>query len=377
MPANWKTFLSILTAFGIAACAQGLDVGPTVEDQKREASEKQGDREALARALENQIDFDEADADSIRERFAQITTKKRPVFTKSHGCVRAEFSIPKHDPGHAVGLFAEPTELPKPAWLRISSDTRPTTPDQANSTVGFALKVLDVPGEKILEGEKNFPTHDFLLQNHHVFFVDTAKDFMEFTEAIFAGKLTEYKASHPVTAQTLDDMTKVVENVRAAEFHSTTPFRFGMEDHAKYRVKSCGDVASVAVPDITADPNYLATRFAADVADENVDVCFELQVQLRIDDMPLDEGTVAWNPEESEFKTVATVVVPTQDIAANSGLCEKMSFTTWHALPEHRPVGSVNEARGVVYKAIADLRREKSGVSVGFPDADGNIVVPR
>ena len=66
-----------------------------------------------------------------------------------------------------------------PAWVRFSSDTLPTDPD-SKTTLGIGIKLFGVPGEKLLgDGD----THDFILQNFDIFFVDTAKDMCEFTRA--------------------------------------------------------------------------------------------------------------------------------------------------------------------------------------------------
>ena len=46
---------------------------------------------------------------------------------------------------------------------------------------------------------------------------------------------------------------------------------------------------------------------------------------------------------------------------------ENLAFDPWHSLPEHRPAGSLNEARKVVYKASADLRRQYNGVPAMEP----------
>jgi hypothetical protein len=35
---------------------------------------------------------------------------------------------------------------------------------------------------------------------------------------------------------------------------------------------------------------------------------------------------------------------------------ENLSFTPWHALPEHRPLGGINRAREVIYEAISTQR---------------------
>ena len=35
---------------------------------------------------------------------------------------------------------------------------------------------------------------------------------------------------------------------------------------------------------------------------------------------------------------------------------EHLSFTPWHSLPEHRPIGGVNRIRKTVYEQISTLR---------------------
>ena len=40
-----------------------------------------------------------------------------------------------------------------------------------------------------------------------------------------------------------------------------------------------------------------------------------------------------------------------------------------HALPQHRPLGSINRIRRVVYKTISSLRRELNNVSLKEPTA--------
>lgn len=324
-------------------------------------------------------DFDPAVADAIGDLFEQIirfrhppgtTDVKRAVFLKPHGCAKATFEIAADLPEtHRVGLFSEPGV--HQAWVRISSDTVPQTSDFNNNTIGFAVKVLGVPGEKVLPGEESFETHDFLTQNHPVFFVDTAQDFLDFTLAIFAGKTDDYLAEHPRTDEILEAMAKPVSNVLASSYWSTTPYQFGEDGHAKYKVIPCGDIPSEEEPAMD-EPNYLRKRLERDVLAQGA--CFSLQVQRRLPedvaDMPLDRATVEWDEELSPPVTVATITIEPQDIAVHDVDCENMSFTAWHALPAHRPVGSVNEARGIVYKRLADLRRTRNGVPIAEPTPD-------
>ena len=138
---------------------------------------------------------------------------KRAVFLKPHGCARAQFSIAKDLPkDYRVGLFSDAywkDRTSRDAWVRVSSDNVPTSPDAENNTIGFAIKVLDVPGEKVLPGETEFNTQDFLTQNVPQFFVDTAQDFLEITKAFGDPNpevLKNYLADHEASKKILDAM---------------------------------------------------------------------------------------------------------------------------------------------------------------------------
>jgi hypothetical protein len=43
-------------------------------------------------------------------------------------------------------------------------------------------------------------------------------------------------------------------------------------------------------------------------------------------------------------------------------LAENLSFTPWHALPDHLPLGSINRVRQRVYDTISIIRHELNGV---------------
>ncbi len=325
-------------------------------------------------AVEGDGSFDPETAKQIGTLFQQVVDQrsppgavnvKRAVFLKPHGCAKATFTVASDLPERLrVGVFAAPAT--HDAWVRISSDTIPKTPDQSNNTIGFAVKVLNVPGPKVLPGEEEFSTQDFVTQNHHVFFADTAKDFLEFTNAAFAGQLQTYFAAHPVTDKILKDMAKPTGNILDSRYWSTTPYHFGDHDFAKYKFEPCGPVASEPAPAATAK-NYLRDRLVRDLGHDGA--CFNLKVQLRTgDDMPLDKATVEWSETVSPPVTVATVKIAPQNIVPLDGTCENMSFTAWHALEDHRPAGSINKARGLIYKRLADLRRGRNSVQIAEPE---------
>ena len=96
------------------------------------------------------------------------------------------------------------------------------------------------------------------------------------------------------------------------------------------------------------------------------DVYFEFGVQLQTDpvEMPVEDPLVMWDEAVSPFKRVAIIRIPKQDIGAKSWVefAENLSFTPWHSLTEHRPLGSNNRARRGVYEAISKFRHEMNAV---------------
>ena len=62
---------------------------------------------------------------------------------------------------------------------------------------------------------------------------------------------------------------------------------------------------------------------------------------------------------------VAGIRIPQQnfDSVAQRTFGENLSYTPWHSLPVHRPLGGVNRARKIVYNVISTFRHEKNGVA--------------
>jgi catalase len=293
---------------------------------------------------------------------------RRAVFLKTHGCAKGTFEISdKLDSSLKVGLFS--SGFKKTAYVRLSSDTSPDTPDQQNSTVGISIKILDVDGKKLLPGEENFRTHDFILQNHPVFFVNNLADFL----SIFSDppdEITNQPGGKDLLAkyhQILDvDMVKEVPNVMLSNYWSTTTYQFGADHIAKYKVIPCVTVKS----GVSEDPNYLAKTMKKDFAVHGG--CFDFQVQLRPNDSNAaqiaEHASDDWDEKLFPPQTVGRVTIPTQNIDVNAAKCEDMSFTAWHALPEHKPMGSINKGRGLIYKMLGDYRRhERNGLPIQEP----------
>jgi len=290
---------------------------------------------------------------------------QRPVFLKPHGVVHGAFRIRPDLPANLrLGLF-QGTEYT--AWVRFSSDTLPTSND-FKTTVGIGVKLFGVPGKKIF-GQADDTTFDFILQNHDVFFVDTAKDMCEFTKAgVVDGNYDLYLKVHPKTAAILDAMRKPIGSVLASPYWSLMAFSFGSERFVKYKLEP-----AITVPPPESgptDPGYLSADLERRLHEGAVS--FHFMIQLRTDPaaMPLDESTVAWDESASPPIHVADLVLHKQDIRSRgqAEYGENLSWNIWRVTSEHTPQGSIAVARREVYSASSQLRRDANGVPIGEPD---------
>ena len=89
-------------------------------------------------------------------------------------------------------------------------------------------------------------------------------------------------------------------------------------------------------------------------------------VQLRAhpDAMPIEDPTIEWSESAAPFVPVARITIAPQDFdqPTQRAFCENLSFTPWHGLDAHRPLGGINRVRRTVYETVSQLRHELNGV---------------
>jgi hypothetical protein len=286
----------------------------------------------------------------------------RPVFRRVHGVAHGTFVVrPDLPPELRVGVLAQKSEYP--AWVRFSSDVQPGSPDY-KGTVGIGIKLFGVEGRKLMEPDQDATTHDFILQNHDVFFVDNATDM-----CLVSQDFDAFVKTHPKTQQILNDMEKVVETVLDTPYWGVLPSRFGEKQYCKYKlVPEVVPPGSGREPDFD-DPFYLRADLHRRMQNGEARLRFMVQLRTHPEQMPLDEATVRWSEELSPPIHVATLVLPRQDLdtRGQSEYGENLAINTWHALPAHEPVGSLAEARKITYRASARVRRDVNGVPLAEP----------
>ncbi len=91
-------------------------------------------------------------------------------------------------------------------------------------------------------------------------------------------------------------------------------------------------------------------------------VVFDFQIQYFLDEAitPIEDGSFEWN--SSPLITIAQLVIPQQDLsceqaAQDQKAVENLEFNPWNTTAEFRPLGSLNRARRLVYKASVGLRK--------------------
>ena len=306
-------------------------------------------------------------AGSLKEQQAK-GPNLRQLHSKSHGLVRGKFTVEEYLPDSRckVGVFATPQEYD--IWVRFSNGSSPKElgvfkPDTEGDVRGMAIKLKNIEGEKVSSDEED--TQDFTLVNHHVFFLpDVAGyiDFGKFRKARESGEPLDPEVAKkiaPTLAMLVEMNSNVVSNPLCIQYWSTTPYKLG-SNFIKFSVKPHNIETP---PTLKSDsPNYLHEEMVAQLTTEKKEAVFDFLIQFFVDEdkTPIENPMQEWKQEDSPFIKIATITIPDQefDNDERKKLDESLSFTPWHTLPEHEPVGSVNLSRRKIYQEMAKARRE-------------------
>lgn len=316
---------------------------------------------------------------AIREkRVQQGPAEKfiRESHPKHHGCVRAEFIVEPNLPDDLrVGLFAKAqTYSARIRFSNASSLKRDGTfrPDIKHDVRGMAIKLVGVEGEKLLDDEKHETTQDFLLISADALIANDLAAFVNLLGEPKALRLLWFFLNpFDLHIRELGIGLRSVKrhgNPLDIQYFSVVPFLFG-DRAVKYQARPVVDQ-----PD--AIPKRPVENFLRDAMQQRLragQARFDFMVQIQTDPykMPLEDPSIVWDEALSPFRKVATIHIPSQnfDTPAQLDACENLSFTPWHSLPQHRPLGGLNRARKVVYQALSRLRHEKNKAERQEPTA--------
>jgi len=304
---------------------------------------------------------------SLRERYPSAEIQ-RDAHPKAHGCVRAEFQVSETLPaGLSHGVFVPGARYP--AWIRFSNGSQDATrPDSRGDVRGMAIKLHGLPGTALL-GEADWAasgaTQDFVLISHPVFFANDPRRYLAVVTRA-SGDNALSKLLIPIDLGlkgafiALATSRKKIANPVQTRYWSTVPYQLGLgpgRQAVKYSVRACS--ADEDPMPANRGPNFL--RDALRTTLQERDVCMEFLVQPRTSPaMSVEDSMTEWTEKQAPFFKIATIHIASQtfDTPEQNAFCEKLSFNPWHALPEHRPLGSTNRLRKVIYENISRVRHE-------------------
>ncbi len=290
------------------------------------------------------------------------TVQQRDVHMKMHGLLRAEFIVEDNLPPELrIGLFAKPAAYK--AWVRYSNSASAKYADKKGDIRGMGIKLMGVPGLKVLPSQADAPTHDFNIVTAANFPARDAAETDVLVKAVIGNILAKlgYALTHPLGAWVVATTMVKHANLLQQPYFSVTPFLFGT--HA---VKYVALPRTPAVDTQPFDPdhNFLRDRLKRDLAAGEAHFDFCVQFQRDEASMPLDNPFRTWSQALSPPRKVATVRILQQDFDTETrrSYGENLSITPWHCLPEHLPLGALNRVRRAVYETLSTYRHERNAV---------------
>jgi Catalase len=303
----------------------------------------------------------------------------RDAHAKSHGILRGQLTVLPDLPEHlAQGMFATPATYDIVARLSTTAGARRS--DQVRGVRGLGIKVLRVPGNRLLADEAT--TQDFVFVNEPRF---PFRDALHYSKGgMRLARLLSYTPD--ILMRTGSLLLRGIQRLLSpfggelywkvaifAEpnthtlgqtFYTAAPLQYG-----KYVAKLC--VAPLS-PSVTALKDVIVGKTANAHTEAVVDFFknnsaeYEVRVQLCTDKdkMPIENASVLWSETDSPYERVAKITYPAQDPHTKARMeygDDVLEFNSWRAIEAHRPLGSINRLKRDVYLASSKFRHEKNG----------------
>jgi hypothetical protein len=248
-----------------------------------------------------------------------------------------------------------------PVYVRFSNGASRHQGDGAPDVRGFALKLVGVPGTKLIPGLEGEQTQDFLFIDSQALPFGNPDDFMKFVRAARGGpvKLLPSMISSFGFGRAFGILwgsatAEKVKSFATHTFHTAAPIAFG---------KSAAKLALFPHPSPEPNPPAKGAEFLRQDLTARLQqgaLTWTLKAQLFADQSttPIEDTTVVW---QGPWIDLATLTLPKQDPESARGreiseLVSQMSFDPWHSIEEHRPLGAIMRARGATYGASVQAR---------------------
>lgn len=358
---------------------------------------------ANAVAYEPSLEHREYDEDQVRHdlidtmRSISETTFEnsghavRSVHAKSHALLVVEVEVPADLPEPlAQGLFATPGRYA--GVMRFSTNPGDILDDSVSAPRGLALKVVGVEGDRLPGSRPDDSTQDFVLANAPAFAAPNAAKFLS-TLKMLAKTTDKAEGGKKVLSAVLRTTEAVIEafggksptvvalggqpltHILGETFYSQTPFLYG-RNVAKFSIAPVSDgLKALENEKMSIDGRADAHRDEVNAFFRSSGGEWELRAQLLTDPdaMPVEDASVEWPEEKSPYVTVARIRAEPQDGWSETKakqIDDGLSFSPWHGLAAHRPLGSINRVRKENYESSTAFRSEHNGCPIHEPRGD-------
>jgi len=327
------------------------------------------------------------------EHISAITLKDsghatRSVHAKSHGLLIGELRVLDGLPLElSQGIFTNPGKWP--VVMRLSTVPGDILDDSVSTPRGMAVKVVGVEGAR-LEGSERDVTQDFVLVNGGpAFSAPGAKKFLGGLK-LLASTTDKAPRLKKALSAALRGAEKIIESVGGESatiiglgghpkthilgetFFSKAPILFGPYMAKISIVPISANLTGLtdAAVNVNGKPNGLRDAVVEFFAKNNAE--WELRVQLCTDlaSMPIEDASVAWPEDASPYLAVARMTVVSQaawNEERSKAIDDRMSFSPWHGILAHRPIGSIMRVRKAAYEMSAKFRAHHNDLKVEEP----------
>jgi hypothetical protein len=315
----------------------------------------EGGSAAAEEAMIRQWMVDVQQVQQANEKAAGSQTPYRAFHARSRCSVdNAEFRVSKDIPEFLqVGDFKPGSSFK--AKVRLSNASGVPKADTEKDLRGLGIEV-ELPNDAV---------QDFLMTNAPANHARNARQFVQFAQAGAAGKAKmPFKLIGSVglfeavriLRTVIRQSSRPVESLATESYWGRAPFAFN-----QYALKYACFPAESQPVSVPKGPEYLKQDMIERL--KLGPVVFDFKVQLFNNDKltPIEDGSVEWKECDSPFITIAQLVIPQQDLTTAEALAaekaiEAMGFNPWKTIAGILPLGGLNRARRLVYKASQMFR---------------------
>ncbi|WP_013321768.1 hypothetical protein [Gloeothece verrucosa] len=368
----------------------------------------------------------------IQKLYGDKPSAKRDTHAKTHGAIKGSLEIFDFDEEAIKRQLVQTIELSAdkikslslkqgllaqakqyPVWIRFANGRTTVENDYVADTRSMSVKIIGVEGER-LKTSHELRTQDIITQNTEIFFIKNIQYYYEFFKSVVDSPKAAliWLLTHPQQFLALQKMTgPTPKSLLTEKYWSGSAFSLGLKSDfdeskpghvpveypavVKFAFTPVSPQAPheaipfqsrAGIPKLPFIDRAKALGFSKDQPDNyyrddliqklkkpDAQYCWDFGIQFQANtQMSIDDVTVLWPEEQSQFFTVGRLTVNHQIMDSQEQLKfgENIQISIWNGLTVHRPVGALNRLRSLVYPIVADYRHQRNNVNYQEPTGD-------